>query len=275
MLFTRSLQMHVGLLFHKRSFKVCCYLVLLYVLLTYLHYVFLFIGEDVSNMYSAATLYAGRYGVRYYGYFIRIYPLFIVFPSAFLFLTDRNSGICPLFQTRTGVAQYYWAKVAAGFIGGFFVIFIPFLIGLLLNIITFPLHSPAIIENWGTFTEEYNEFVRDYLFASLYVKHPYGYMVLLLFWFSAFSGILSSFLIAISFSIKKYKVFLLLPVYLIITASIILTNQFPFHTYLMFYVFACDLNTKSALYFLLLLTAFVMSTIHLTFRQIRKYDQLS
>ena len=183
----RSLQMNLTRLLHKRSFKICFGLVLFYVLLTYLYYVFHFIGDDVSNMYSAATLYAGRYEARFYGYFIRIYPLFIAFPAAFLFLTDKNSRICPLFQTRLGVGRYYWWKIAESFIGGFLVIFVPFLISLLLNSLTFPLQSAAIIENWGTYTDEYNDLVRNYLFSSLYVKHPYGYMVLFLFWFSAFS----------------------------------------------------------------------------------------
>lgn len=140
MTFMRYVNMQIMLMMNKRHFQIGFTVMLIYSLSVYLMNVYSSIGKDVSEIYSADTLYIGNSSGEYYHYFAAAFPFMIVFPFAFSYLNDTAAKVQPFVISRMG-SSYYWAKALASFIGGALLILIPFLINLILNYLTFPQNS--------------------------------------------------------------------------------------------------------------------------------------
>ena len=255
---------------YSRRFKICFFVLFAYVMVTYLYYVVRFLGADYQQLYSAYTLYAGQDYLEFHGFFVLYFPVFIVFPASFIYLNDKNSGILPILQAKSGLRNYYISKVLAAFLGGFLVFFVPFLLNMLLNLMTFPLDKNTLISNWGTFTQEYCMLAQDFLFLSVYLNHPLLYNIIFLFWMSGFAGLVSAFLVSFSFFIKRYKIFLLVPFYLIVMISQMFTNSFSFQTDIIVYLFAAETTRKSLLYFLTVIGGLIGFTIIATWLKCKR-----
>jgi hypothetical protein len=212
----KSTKMQLSVMFHKKGFQISFLIVLGYVIVTYLYYVFKLWGYDVSDMYHPAVLSALNSDSRYSWFFMMYYPFIVVLPAGFLFMTDREVNICSIVQARQNIKSYYLSKVIAAFIGGFTVFFIPFIIGLVLNILTFPIEATGTLTNFEIYSDTYYMYASSYLFPNLYHSNIYVYYVITILFFGCFSGIVSVFLIAISTFKIRYRIFMFLPFYLIV-----------------------------------------------------------
>jgi hypothetical protein len=169
------------------------------------------------------------------------------------------------------------------FIGGFILFFIPFLTSIILNQITFPLQGSTL---WGALYDwNYSNDITGknvivnaagygLPFLKLYLYNPLLYNLLYTFIFSFFIAILSVFAYAVSFLVKQYKIFLLIPVYVIIYGFNALTYMLDtdgstkFYRFFVFDYITVDTGYgKSPFFFIPLSLALIVSSVFLIIKQ--------
>jgi hypothetical protein len=177
---------------------------------------------DFETIYSWHRLYSGNALSNIWPVFSNIYPFIVVFPFGFSFIQDRDARVLAWHIRRSGQRRYFRSKLIVAFIGGFIVIAIPFLINMLLCYATFPHNYNSDLQYYSWLTGE-NVF-RDTVFAhkpfpSLFAYSLFLYNIVFLTIFSCFSGLLSMFTMGCSFFIRRYKIMLLIPLFVIFQAG--------------------------------------------------------
>lgn len=281
--------MQMVLMVQKKTFQISFGFVLLYVVLTYLFYCIKYSGSALSNIVSASSLYAGNSLTVFANFLNLLFPFLTAFPFAFSYLTDKSVKILSIVQTKSGTRRYYISKTIACFVGGFTLYFIPFLISILLNLTTFPTKGVTL---WGPlFSWNYSNWLTGKAvmvdaagvglpFLKLYIYNPLLYNLLYALIFSIFTGVLSVFAFAISFLIRRYKIYLLLPIYAIVYGFNALTflldtdGATKFYLLRVFdYITVDTMYGKTPFFFIGLTFALVLLSAFLIMRQI-KTDQL-
>jgi hypothetical protein len=278
----QSIKMQLSVMVRKKSFQISFFIMLGYVLLVFFYYCNKYINQihDISNIYTADSLFAANDSTEFSTYFNTFFPFIVVFPYSFSFMSDRSVRVVSIMQARMGVKNYYISKAFVCFIGGFILLFIPLLFSILLNQVTFPLSSATTC--WGDFMDwNYSNNLlgtnviiwsleKGLPFLKLYLFSPLLYNILYTVIISVFSGLLGIFAVTVSFLIKHFKVFLLAPIYIIFFSCNLITNlleseQRPFYNFeIMSYLTVNSTIGKSYLFFTLLCTSLVLvSTIFL------------
>jgi hypothetical protein len=220
-----SIKMQFSLMIHKLSFQVGFSIVMLYTMVSYIKNLLDYRGVDKLYFYSANFLYAGNNYASFWGIFESAFPFIIVLPFAFSYLDDLNIKITPYILSRMSKEKYFMGKLITCFLGGFIIIFIPFLINLIFCNITFPENHNTLFGPYNLITyyerltgaDVYiNTDFKGQSFLKLYLYSPLLYNFLYLFILSTFAGIMSVFSGACSYFLSKYKIILFIPVYLII-----------------------------------------------------------
>jgi len=221
-------RMQISLMLNQLNFKLSFTIVMIYALLTYFIHLISYINIDVSVMLSSDALFIGNEDNPLFNLFIKVFPFIVVFPFAFSNILDREVNILPLLCTRMTKSHYYWSKLITSFIGGFLIILIPFLINLLLLKITFPNNNNSHFGPYNSLTyiqdltgsNVYVSTVSTGLpFLKLYLYSPLLYNLFFTIMLALFAGILSMFALSFSLWIKKYKVILLIPIFLLFYLS--------------------------------------------------------
>ncbi len=221
----QSIRMQLKLMVNKKEFHFGVLINLGYVLITYLYCAFRAWGKDISTIPAPHAVFALQDLSPFYDIYINIVPFLVVFPFAMSYVNDCNNRIIPLFQVRMGVRKYYISKAVACFVGGFVAFFVPLMINIFLNNVTFP--DSGITFAGDMYDLNYNSRITGaniivdtawagMWFPRLFMRHPEGYNILYAVFFSSAMGIFSIFVYSISFIIKKQKLLLLLPLYLLI-----------------------------------------------------------
>jgi hypothetical protein len=84
------------------------------------------------------------------------------------------------------------------------------------------------LTNWEVYSPDYVQGVRNYLMSGLYLYSPYMYAVVGTLFFGFISGVLGAFTVAFSSVVQvKYRVFLFLPVFLLLNATVYLPEMLP------------------------------------------------
>ncbi|GHU43440.1 hypothetical protein FACS1894111_09040 [Clostridia bacterium] len=276
-MFRQALKMQFSLMIQKKSFQAVFGIVLFYVIATYLFYCFRYWGGEPSNFLSADAVFAGNNTTVFAFYLDLLFPFLIVLPFAFSFLTDKSVHILPVLQSKMSNKMYYLSKAIVCFMGGFLLFVIPFLISIFLNHITFPIQGTTVwgdLYSWNFANDITGNNVmisvvgKGLPFLGLYLYSPLLYNVLYVFFFAFFSGILSVFAFATSFFIKKYKIFVFVPIYLIIFGLNILTFMLDTDGATKFYNFFAfqyiTVNTeygKTPVFIVTLTLAFVIASV--------------
>ena len=211
------------------------------VLMNYLGNVGEFKGYDVVNMYHPMKMLLLSYNHTYYSsslalVLVQLIPLIVCLPAGLSLVTEQHNGVAALTVSRIGARKYIWSKVTAVFIVNFIVFTVPFLIEIVLNCLSFPLNSVGDFTNWSAYSPETLERVESYAFSGLYTLSPYLYAVFCTLFLGAFTGLLSAATVAISALWKpKYKVSLILPVFLFLQATLYLGSGAGWHNYIMLF----------------------------------------
>lgn len=151
-----------------------------------------------------------------------LFPFIIPLAFSFSYFDDRKYGTHNFFIIRNNKKTYYSAKAIVCFIGNFLIIVLPGLIHFLLLKITFVENNNTLFGQYKTLLYFNNLFVDDiipvkayYPFISLYIKNINLYNLIHFIFIGILTGMLGVFSYAISFQIKKNKILIFLPVYLI------------------------------------------------------------
>lgn len=281
-------KMQFLLMVHKKAFQISFLISLFYVFLTYIFYCATQFGMDISNILSADSVFVGNSSTAFINYLNVLFPFLVVMPFGFSFLTDKSINILPIIQTRIGVKRYYFVKMMVCFIGGFIIFFIPFVLNIIFNYITFPSSGKTflgLLYDWNYSHDLTGENVSRLAvssglpFLKLYILSPLVYNLLYSFIFSAYMGILSVFCFSVSFLIKKNKIILFVPVFAIIYGLNMLTAIFDneastFTDYFIFHYITVDtMYGKSVIFIALITSAFIFISVFLCIRQ-TKIDQI-
>ncbi len=230
-----AIKMQILLMINKFSFKLAFTIIMLYNIVSYLSDSVKYIGSDIINIYSASFIFSGNDYAPYWNIFEALFPFLVVFPFAFSYLDDLYSGIIAYQLSRFDVFKYYTSKLIAGFIGGFFIILIPFFVNIILCYLTFRenYHTPWGPYNLVSYFEELSgsnvyintDFVGQPL-LRVYLFSPFLNNALYILILSFFSGVLSMFSVACSFFLTKHKMILFLPVYTVFLLGTIIDLVF-------------------------------------------------
>lgn len=206
------------------------YVLLAMVLINYAMNVVTFQGREVVFMYHPMkllllSLNRTNYNAEGTMFFVQLYPLLVALPAGFSLARERRSGESVLIAARLGRLSYYFSKFLAAVLATAVVFAVPFLIEILLNCIDFPLNAQGDMSNLDAYDPVYVDRVRNYLFSKLYLHSPYLYAVLMTLLFALVSGLLGGLTVAVSAVVKvKYLAFLFLPAFLLLNATIYLSD---------------------------------------------------
>ena len=184
-------------------------------------------GMDVSVMKDANqnVCYSPMNGM--WNFFSILYPFLVVIPFATSYIDDYRNRLLAIYFSRSSRQVYYFSKVLAAWIGTALVIAIPCTLNLALCNIFLPHnHNTWLgeyqLENFyravtGT-NHLYETNDRGIFLIRLFLRSPLLYNIVYLFIFSLFSGLLGAFVLSLSFWIRKKKMVLFLPVFIIMYA---------------------------------------------------------
>lgn len=148
--------------------------------------------------------------------FLIAFPFIILFPFAFSLFKEKQIKMRDLYLSRVCAWKYYMAKVVVCFSGAFIILFVPLLINILMCYFTFDGRHMTLYGEPGYLTGSYFSALKNMPLSGLYLKERLLYYILCALFVSVLGGLFSIFAMALSTFIKKYMVFLLLPLYLVI-----------------------------------------------------------
>lgn len=218
-MFFHTLQLQIFQLFHRKHFLILFTVILFYCLLCNGVYIWEYLHVDYQCLTSASSIYVGNERVFLYDVLKILFPLLVAIPFATTAVSDRATGVLPSVMSRTSLRTFYTTKLIACFIGGFLLFFIPFLINVLINHISFPSSlyldqitqfNPLAIERFFSDGTPYQA-SDSYLFSSVFYWSPFFYNFIYIVIYSAFSGICSSFCYSTGLFVKKYQYLVCLP----------------------------------------------------------------
>lgn len=207
-------------MFSKRSFWLSFLIVLIYAIGSYGYHLVQYWGMDISAVYARSFLACINADSRLFQYFRLLFPFLVVFPFSMSYFEDVENNSIGFWIRRSGRTQYYFAKTVVCFAGCFVIIFVPFLINLLLVWGTFPdtmmtsygeLYSSTFFEN----VYDIQNMQYDLADIHFFIRHLFLYECGAVLSLSVFAGILGIVAFAFSVYIRKYKILLFLPVYLL------------------------------------------------------------
>lgn len=241
---------------------------------------FPYYGRDFISIPAADQMYIGRGGLSVTYILRALLPLIVTLPFADSYFSEKQKNTLPVLLTKYKTpASYYFSKGAAVFVSAALVVFVPFLLNMLLNLIAFPMTSIADYTNLSTdFAVYYVEpYINTALFPRLLVSHPYLYNFLFCVAVSGFSGLLGAAAYILSYFVKRNRIWVLVSVFIANNFLTILSDvlqpkaNFAFFNYL----FAYDESEGKRLWLFFLLLAAVLAVLAVLSRKaIAKLDNV-
>lgn len=229
----KAIWMQFLVMVNKKEFKLAFSFALCWALYCYWYNIQNQAGTDIVLYWDAKQFYCGSSLHPLWYYFTFLFPILVVLPFSTSYLTERANGTSVLLISNMGVGRYILSKIVVCFIGGFLIILIPFLINYIFCQVTFP-HTNNIMRAYygtpgydGMLTGTYYGMrVQniEFPFLNLYLKHPNLYYIWYIILLSTLSGVFGVIILCFSFLIKRGKIFLFLPTFLILKGMEVLTR---------------------------------------------------
>lgn len=233
---------HVRFMLRRKNAKLTFFLLFALMLLNYVNNVLSFRGSDIIAMYHPMKILTLSYNRVYYNadmalLIVQLFPLIVNLPAGLSLAFDKDAGVDTLLISRLGSYTYTFSKIIATAITTTIVFTVPFLLEIILNCIAFPLNSTGDLSNNNIFEFELTTMINNYLFSELYLFSPYLYAIVGTLLFGLVAGLLAGFTASISTVIcVKYRVLLLLPVFLFLHATASFEAQeYRWYTYLLLF----------------------------------------
>lgn len=256
--------MQSALLFRKKEFVFTFLLMLTLVLSNYFDNVFTYMGKDIvfEIMHPMTMTFFSGNSMLFYT-FIGFYGLIVIMPACFSLFSDKTANQLIFIESRVGKKNYYFGKFVAVFLVTFVAFAVPAFIEIVLNSVAFSASSSYTITGSSVYDMLYIDFVNSIFWADLYVLNPYIYAVLSAVIFALASAVFACFTLMIStFSFVKFKIFLLLPSYvlLILISYIKSLIDLSFSSYYADYLAMFNGSVKNYfVFFIAILVIFVVS----------------
>lgn len=251
------------LLLKQRNSILVFYSLLAIMLLNFTTNVVEFQGLDITQMIQPMKLLTISYNRVYNNsnitlILVQLYPILVVFPAGLSLRNDQQFGIDILVEARLSRLKYRYTKMISVFTVTFIIFTVPFLFEIILNCLAFPIEANGDLTQLNIYDPDYVQLVNNFLWLDLYLYSPYLYATVGTLIFGLLSGVLAIFAMAFSSLCKvKFKIVLFLPVFLLLNATLYLSDLFDIHTtsikwYDYFLLFNGEMKSKSLLVFVML-----------------------
>jgi hypothetical protein len=278
-----SIRTQLSIMVARRDFQIVFTFVLALTLYSYVGNLLEYRNTDYSSVYSWHFLYAGNTMANTWSVFSVLYPFLAVFPFGFSYMQDRKVRLLNNYILKSGKKNYFRSKLIVAFVGGFAIIAIPFVINLILCYATFPHTYFSPLQYEQTLTGDQVD--RDTVFAAkpfaeLFVQSLPLYNLLYLLFFSLFTGLLSAFSMALSFVIRRFKILLFVPLFVLFQLGSYMSGVIGniehmrfFNTDILDY-FGTDAFYGQSLLFLFSLTGAIILFIVLSYAQAVRREEI-
>ncbi len=205
--------------------RLCFLLLTLLVLENFVNNALAFRGYDAISMYHPMRLLTLSYDHANYKadtqlFLIQLIPLLICLPAGLSLAADQSTGMDTLQIARMGQKRYLRSRLISAFLVTALVISGPFLVEIILNCLSFPLRADGSLTNLDMYDPAQSAVIERYDFLPLYQHSPYLYALWKTVLFGVYAGLLAAATTAFSSVVRiRYRVFLLLPVFVLLTAS--------------------------------------------------------
>lgn len=200
------------LVLQKKGFWFSFWMMMLLNVISYLSSVKNGMGMDVFQMTRATDYFSCMVWINEGTYITIFFPFLVVFPVAFISY-DEELGKSSVFGIiRSSYSMYYVGKALVAFLTGGILIWIPMGLNIFWNTLTFRenmngyegmMNSQIYFNNTGV------------AFEQFYKLHPLGYEIMFIMVVGIFAGICSLFAYCVSNYIRQYKIFCILPVFIL------------------------------------------------------------
>lgn len=180
--------------------------------------------DSPVGMVSREYLYIGNGYTKGFSIFSVLYPFLVVIPFGMSYIDDITKKTYAPVVIRGDKKGYVAGKLIAAFIGNFLIVFIPFILNLVLTFMFYNENSKTPFGErtlgnldgflYGT-NLNYNTPANNTLFADMFFSNPFLYYFLYLVMLASVTGLLGAFVVSISMWLKRYKILLFIPVYVL------------------------------------------------------------
>ena len=218
-----SIKVQLKIMRVSREFRVALLISSLYAVYAFVFYALEASKEDIFHVLDANEYVCFSPVNGLWNMFLMVYPFLVVMPFATSYISDYKNRLIVIYASRVSRRNYYVSKLVAAFVGSALVMMIPFLLNLLLCNIFFP-HN---LNLWGIYPMRnyygrllgmnfaYGHISSQIPFLGVLLRSPILYGVLYIFLFSFISGLLGMLVMAISFVVKRFKLILYVPIYVL------------------------------------------------------------
>lgn len=230
-MFIRATRSHIKFLLNKKSCIITFLILFLIMLLNFIGNVLDFKGYDITAMYHPMKILSLSYNRTFYNadtslLIVQLFPLIVCWPAGLCIAIDKGTCADTVLVGRLGQRLYLISKVVACFVVTTVIFTLPFLLEIILNCFAFPLLATGDLTNYNQYENELIHMTSNYSFKELYFISPYLYAVCGTINFGLFAGLMAGLTASLSILLRiKYRVFLLLPVFLLLHVSASLSNQ--------------------------------------------------
>lgn len=231
-MFFRSIKTQLCFILRQRITQAVFFLLLTLVGYNFVNNVFQFQGMDVSNMYHPMKLLTLSYNRVYFNaditlLLVQIYPLLVACPAGLILAKETQMKMDSLIVSRLGKSKYIISKGIAVFCATMIVFTVPFLIEILLNVITFPIDATRDFSHLSVYDADYIQMVQKYWWTGLFESMPYLYAVVMTVMFGAFSGLIGLMVMSFSavFPVRFRVMYLILP-FVLLNSTIYILPKF-------------------------------------------------
>lgn len=218
-----SIKTQIMIMRKGKEYKAAFIGTFLYSSLAFIYALIIYAGKDLSLVKDANQMVCFSEANVWWLPFCILWPFLIVLPFSTSYVDDYKNQLLHVYFSKVSRRDYYVSKLVAAFAGTAFIIAVSFLTNLLLCNCFFP-------HNGNTWIGEYQmpNFYRGLLgtnidydtpypsipFLRVYLFSPFLYNLIYILLFSSFSGLMSSFIMSLSFWLKKNKIILFAPVFI-------------------------------------------------------------
>ena len=212
-------------LFRRKDFQLAFFITLFYAIFCF---IWVITGKynmvKILGVLDANAMYLGMGYATFFDKFFVVFPFLVVLPFAASYIDENSGAVEATILLRCGRYRYWFSKLFTTFVGNFVIIFIPFLINLLLCNIFLPhngitpygaMNSSSLASKLTGSNIAIKTIDQGMPLPELFYKSPFVYNFIFILLLAFLSGVMGVFLVSITSVIKKGRVLLFLPFFIL------------------------------------------------------------
>lgn len=109
---------------------------------------------------------------------VMIYPILVAVPAGFSYTKEQQTKEEVYMIYRLGKNRYLQSKLWASFFTTTIVFTVPFMLEILMNMLSFPMNAIRDLSNLSIYNTDYATMVHNYIGSAIYIASPGLYAIL-------------------------------------------------------------------------------------------------